>query len=311
MDDVERGGAAGAETSNIGAVAAPGRERRMTAGRKRNAVLRALRGEPLEIVARELAVTAADLSGWREAFLEDVQLLLDDPDAVLDEVAQTVDGDHGRIETRRGKVLHDEAWLAERHGFSGLHDRYYLLSTPLSAARFSTSSWTRTGHPPARTTDPRTSPDCAASRSTSSAPTRRKAPREAKSSAPHGTMRSYSSFSPRPNAIALPPSVLSALASLRWAMVSVGYDQSQQCFIEYKTYCHPDTLRRARRRSDRQAFEPLRQLPPAPTPTPSAVAMSDYPVASRALPPCNSSRSAPKNQRLRLRLGTVCGKRGS
>ena len=70
MDDVERGGAAGAETSNIGAVAAPGRERRMTAGRKRDAVLRVLRGEPLEIVARELAVTAADLSGWREAFLD-------------------------------------------------------------------------------------------------------------------------------------------------------------------------------------------------------------------------------------------------
>jgi hypothetical protein len=45
MDDVESGGAAGAETSNIGAVAAPGRERRMTAGRKREAVLRLLRGE--------------------------------------------------------------------------------------------------------------------------------------------------------------------------------------------------------------------------------------------------------------------------
>jgi len=58
MDDVECGGAAGAETSDIGAVAAPGRERRMTAGRKRDAVLRVLRGEPLEIVARELAVTA-------------------------------------------------------------------------------------------------------------------------------------------------------------------------------------------------------------------------------------------------------------
>ena len=68
MDDVERGGAAGAETSDIGAVAAPGRERRMTAGRKREAVLRLLRGEPL--VARELAVTAADLSGWRDAFLD-------------------------------------------------------------------------------------------------------------------------------------------------------------------------------------------------------------------------------------------------
>ena len=30
----------------------------MTAGRKRDAVLRVLRGEPLEIVARDLAVTA-------------------------------------------------------------------------------------------------------------------------------------------------------------------------------------------------------------------------------------------------------------
>ena len=70
MDDIDHEGAAGAETSDIGAVAAPGRERRMTAGRKRDAVLRVLRGEPLEIVARELAVTAADLSGWRDAFLE-------------------------------------------------------------------------------------------------------------------------------------------------------------------------------------------------------------------------------------------------
>ena len=42
----------------------------MTAGRKRDAVLRVLRGEPLEIVARELSVTAADLSAWRDAFLE-------------------------------------------------------------------------------------------------------------------------------------------------------------------------------------------------------------------------------------------------
>jgi hypothetical protein len=40
---------------------APNRERRMTAGRKREAVLRLLRGEPLELVARELAVTAAAL----------------------------------------------------------------------------------------------------------------------------------------------------------------------------------------------------------------------------------------------------------
>ena len=63
MTDGKHGGAADAETLGIGASAAPGRERRMTAGRKREAVLRLLRGEPLEIVARELAVMAADLSG--------------------------------------------------------------------------------------------------------------------------------------------------------------------------------------------------------------------------------------------------------
>ncbi len=70
MDRNEDGGAASAETSDIGAVAAPGRDRRMTAGRKGEAVLRLLRGESLEIVARELVVTASDLSGWRDAFLE-------------------------------------------------------------------------------------------------------------------------------------------------------------------------------------------------------------------------------------------------
>ena len=69
MDDNERGRPACAETSGVGAVAAPGRERRMTANRKAEAVLRVLRGEPLEILARELAVTAADLSGWRDGFL--------------------------------------------------------------------------------------------------------------------------------------------------------------------------------------------------------------------------------------------------
>jgi hypothetical protein len=35
----------------------------MTSGRKREAVLRILQGEPLKIVARVLGVTAAELSG--------------------------------------------------------------------------------------------------------------------------------------------------------------------------------------------------------------------------------------------------------
>ena len=48
---------------------APTRRRRMSAGRKREAVLRPLRGEDLELVSRELGVTAAELSGWRDRFL--------------------------------------------------------------------------------------------------------------------------------------------------------------------------------------------------------------------------------------------------
>src|SRR3954469_20126989 len=48
---------------------APPRPGRMSAGRKREAVVRLLRGEDLELVSRGLGVTAAELSGWRGAFL--------------------------------------------------------------------------------------------------------------------------------------------------------------------------------------------------------------------------------------------------
>ena len=46
-----------------------GRGGRMSRQRKRDAVLRLLRGEDLETVSRGLGVTAATLSGWRDAFL--------------------------------------------------------------------------------------------------------------------------------------------------------------------------------------------------------------------------------------------------
>jgi hypothetical protein len=42
---------------------------RMSAKRKQGAVLRLLKGEPIELVSRELSVTAAELSAWRDAFL--------------------------------------------------------------------------------------------------------------------------------------------------------------------------------------------------------------------------------------------------
>ena len=47
----------------------PGRGGRMSRQRKRDVVLRLLRGEDLESVSRSLGVTAATLSSWRDAFL--------------------------------------------------------------------------------------------------------------------------------------------------------------------------------------------------------------------------------------------------
>lgn len=42
---------------------------RFSAKRKTDAVVRLLRGEDLETLSRELGVTAATLSSWRDAFL--------------------------------------------------------------------------------------------------------------------------------------------------------------------------------------------------------------------------------------------------
>jgi hypothetical protein len=88
----------------------------MTAGRKRDAVLRLLRGEPLEIVVRALAVTAADLSGWRDAFLEAGSASLksrarDDRDEIID-----------RLRTKVGALTMDTELLytkIERLGAGG------------------------------------------------------------------------------------------------------------------------------------------------------------------------------------------------
>jgi predicted transposase YbfD/YdcC len=66
---------------------------------------------------------------------------------------KTVDGDHGRIETRTVTVFHDVAWLQERHQWPGLkgvvmvesaretrdkieqETRFYITSLPLSASQ--------------------------------------------------------------------------------------------------------------------------------------------------------------------------------
>ena len=58
-----------AERPHESGAASPGRGGRMSRQRKAAAVLRLLRGEDLETVSRSLGVTAATLSGWRDAFL--------------------------------------------------------------------------------------------------------------------------------------------------------------------------------------------------------------------------------------------------
>src|ERR1700758_4667394 len=58
-----------AERPQESGAASPGRGGRMSRQRKTAAALRLLRGEDLETVSRSLGVTAATLSGWRDAFL--------------------------------------------------------------------------------------------------------------------------------------------------------------------------------------------------------------------------------------------------
>ena len=84
-----------------------------------------------------------------------MQLYLDDPaQADTLQSCQHVDGDHGRIETRRATVCHEVAWLHEFHHWPGLaiigkiearreratrttvETRYYIMSAPLSPERF-------------------------------------------------------------------------------------------------------------------------------------------------------------------------------
>lgn len=96
---------------------------------------------------------AIALKGNQGTLHEDVRLFLEDPDRLAGASHTTVDGEHGRIETRTGEVVTDIEWLREHgwpgmaaigkmvrtretHGKSTTETSYYLLSAPLSAARF-------------------------------------------------------------------------------------------------------------------------------------------------------------------------------
>lgn len=83
----------------------------------------------------------------------DVQLFVDDPKTPLAR-AESVDGDHGRIEVRQAALSPDIAWLQEHHAWPGLRaigkvtaaretpaktsieTRYFLMSQALTPERF-------------------------------------------------------------------------------------------------------------------------------------------------------------------------------
>jgi transposase-like protein len=76
----------------------PERRRRMSARRKQDAALRLLRGEDMELLARRLGVTAAELSGWREAFLAGGEA------ALKSRPADSRDDEIGRLKEKVGDL---------------------------------------------------------------------------------------------------------------------------------------------------------------------------------------------------------------
>ena len=97
-----------AETTTGTGAAGPGRGGRMSRQRKRDAVLRLLRGEDLELVSRALGVTAATLSGWRDAFLAGGEANL---------ATRSTDGEaleSERLKAKLGEMLLDRELLEQK-----------------------------------------------------------------------------------------------------------------------------------------------------------------------------------------------------
>ena len=109
-------------------------------------------------IARQIVDQGGDyalaLKGNQGTLHDDVRMFLDDPATTAITTATTVDGDHGRIETRTSTISTAVDWLQEDHRWPGLkaigkivrtrevgakttmETAYYLLSTPVTAARF-------------------------------------------------------------------------------------------------------------------------------------------------------------------------------
>ena len=109
-------------------------------------------------IARQIVEQGGDyvlaLKGNQGTLHKDVVLLLDDPATKVVTAKPTVDGDHGRIETRTATISTDIAYLAQTHEWPGLaavgkierireiagkttgETAYYLVSAVLAPERF-------------------------------------------------------------------------------------------------------------------------------------------------------------------------------
>src|SRR4051794_25751548 len=81
---------------------------RFSSRRKTAAVLRLLRGEDLELVSRELGVTAATLSGWRDDFLAGGQA------ALKSRPTDDRDEEIARLRAKVGELTMDNELLLQR-----------------------------------------------------------------------------------------------------------------------------------------------------------------------------------------------------
>jgi transposase len=97
-----------AERPHESGAGSPGRGGRMSRQRKAAAVLRLLRGEDLETVSRSLGVTAATLSGWRDAFFAAGEAALTTKPAAAEDLESE------RLKARLGAALIERDLLNEK-----------------------------------------------------------------------------------------------------------------------------------------------------------------------------------------------------
>src|SRR5579875_2687139 len=97
-----------AERPQESGAAALSRGGRMSRQRKRDEVLRLLRGEDLEVVSPSLGVTAATLSGWRDAFLAAGEATLTTKPATGEELQSE------RLKAKLGAALIERDLLQEK-----------------------------------------------------------------------------------------------------------------------------------------------------------------------------------------------------